>query len=418
MVLFSDIVDFTLSSSLQHFIPAALLVATPKGSPYRYLAIPLLILMGSLFVRPMDLTAYVRANAIGSTFTVVITAINLLLVNPLDERDLAREKPNTFFRSGHVYYTFEVFLMPRGIATPRQVKNVPEQPAYLTRHGKEIPVGRFLLRQVVILAWQFLVVDLFQELGRQRALESGYQPGFKPIPYDVPLEKWIERGATHILAWFIIGRLLIDCPFRLASILFVGLGLDTPANWPPAFGRLKDVYTLRHFWSKFWHQFLRQHFTGMSNFISRDVLHLSRPSILERYTNVFIVFLQSAIMHIMIDFVAGIPWKLSGTVAFFMSFVLGFMIEDGVQALWNSIFPPTKTEDGKILTPLWKKVVGMLWTMTWIAVWSTPYLERSMQLPANDLMPIGVVDKTGVTPVGGAICVGAILLCLTVGPEI
>lgn len=156
----------------------------------------------------------------------------------------------------------------------------------------------------------------------------------------------------------------------------------------------------------------------MSNFLARDVLHLPRPSILERYTNVFIVFFLSGVMHLVLDFVSDVPWALSGSMHFFLSFVVGIMIEDGVQALWKRISPPQISKDGEVQTPLWKKAVGMLWVMMWLAVFSTPYMERLTQLPPSDMMPLSVVRMVGLELVGGLACVGAVLLCLTMAPEV
>lgn len=156
----------------------------------------------------------------------------------------------------------------------------------------------------------------------------------------------------------------------------------------------------------------------MSNFIARDVLHLPRPSILERYMNIFIVFFLSGAMHLILDCVADIPWELSGAMHFFLSFVLGIMIEDGVQAMWKHISPPQKSKDGEVMIPLWKKIVGMAWVFAWLAVFSTPYTERLAQLPRTDLVPLSVVGKLGVETGGGLAFVGAVLLWFTVGPEV
>lgn len=163
---------------------------------------------------------------------------------------------------------------------------------------------------------------------------------------------------------------------------------------------------------------LRQPFTSMSNFLARDVLHLPRPSILERYTNIFIVFFLSALLHLFLDYGSGIPWALSGSMHFFLSFAFGIMIEDGVQALWNQFSPPQKSEDGETQTPLWKKIVGMLWVFAFIGVFSTPYVERMTQLPPSSMIPLTVVGKLGVELAGGLVCVGGVLLWFTVAPEV
>ncbi len=94
------------------------------------------------------------------------------------------------------------------------------------------------------------MLDLMQEAARQQAFlsERGAEASFTRLDMFVSPEKWAERGIVNLITWFITTRILIDASYRFVSIVFVGLGLDTPENWPPAFGRMKDVYTIRKFW--------------------------------------------------------------------------------------------------------------------------------------------------------------------------
>lgn len=101
----------------------------------------------------------------------------------------------------------------------------------------------------------------------------------------------------------------------------------------------------------------------MSNFIARDVLRLTRPSFTERYTNIFLVFLLSALLHTTIDSIQGIPLEYSSSIPFFLSMVLAIMVEDSVQALWKrlqSTPEPNGSSSGDKTPPFWKRAVGML----------------------------------------------------------
>ncbi|KAJ5581190.1 hypothetical protein N7450_007491 [Penicillium hetheringtonii] len=400
-----QMVNIVGSMVVQNAIPGVLMVATPKRSPYRFFAIPFMMWNASRFLHTLDLTKFALDHALGNLVIGVLMALNFLIINPLDEHDLAREMPTTFFRSGHLYHTFEIMTMTRGIRTPREVKNVPRHPAYYSRYGAVVPVGPFLLRQFVIMAWQFLIVDIFQFIGGQMERE----PGFTDFDYNAPLEKWIEYLFMNIAVWLLITRALIDCTYRFASIIFVGLGLDEPSNWRPVFGRMKDAYTLRNYWGKFWHQFLRMPFTSISNFLARDVLHLPRPSILERYTNTFIVFFLSGVMHWIFDVASEMPWEISLAIPFFVSFSLGIMIEDGAQYLWNQISPPTISSNGEIQVPTWKKIVGAVWVLAWFTFFASPYLEQLTQLPSTDILPLSL---------GGLAVVGAVFVWFTFAPEV
>ena len=137
------------------------------------------------------------------------------------------------------------------------------------------------------------------------------------------------------------------------------------------------------FYRKFWHQLLCWSFTSLSNFLVRDVLRLTRPSILERYTNVLLVFTISGISHTFHDLSKGISLTESGAMLFFQSFTLGFMLEDAVQYIWSCLGAKFNdaAEDDK--PPLWKRVVGFTWVMSWMCV-TTPWLiYPSNRLPVE-----------------------------------
>lgn len=127
----------------------------------------------------------------------------------------------------------------------RQVRNVPSHPGGFSR---EVPRGRFLVRQGVVFVWQYFACDVFQSFARSRSLERDLDTGFEHIDWFVSVDVWIERVVSNLVTWFVLSRLLIDAHYRLASIIFVGSGLDEAKNWPPAFGWMGDAYTIRNFW--------------------------------------------------------------------------------------------------------------------------------------------------------------------------
>lgn len=165
--------------------------------------------------------------------------------------------------------------------------------------------------------------------------------------------------------------------------------------------------------SKFWHQFLRRPFSAASSFVARDVLRLPRPSLLERYTNVFIVFFLSGLLHVVIDVGQCVPVGYSGSMHYFVSFVLGIMIEDGVQALFERVCPfRPSSEKANCGTSLWRRVVGWVWVMGWIGVFSTQYLHPLGQTPQDEfaLVPFSVASYIGLQPLVGVVIVGGIVV--------
>ncbi|KAF9252962.1 hypothetical protein DTO006G1_2193 [Penicillium roqueforti] len=407
----ANILEFFCSYLVQNVVPAALIITTRKGSLLRYLCIPGMIWIASRFIRPFGSSGSPTwCQAITQFVIATLQATNLLLLNPLVNSDISRDAKSTRKSGSKLLAASRLLTQTRAVNTHWQVKNVPSHPKYYLRRGMQVPTwGRFLLRQLAIVAWQCLVLDIVQTVSIQQARERGlYEPASLEVKWIVPVGQWAERIATHLSIWFIVNRLIGDLAYRVLSIFFVGIGLDSPADWPPAFGSMADAFTLRNFWGKFWHQFMRQPFTSISNFIARDFLHLTRSSMLERYTNIFIVFLISAMFHVMVDILQSVPMERSGSMPFYLSFVFGIMLEDGVQNIWQRVQAPENWQEVKQssgIVPLWKRAVGMVWVMLWLGITSTWYFTPMIQSTNDDLrvIPFSVARYIGLQPLIGIV---------------
>ena len=248
MTISPTFTTWLLAATIQHLIPATLILTTPKRAPIRYIAILFMTWLASLFIEPITAPSPARIAVISSLVMAVPQAVNLLLMNPLDDDELCREQPRrALFLSDRIWSALSAVSQSRAIGTPRQVKNVPPRPAYFGCDEK-IPRGMFLMRQGLVLVWQYLACDIFQALVRQQGLKQEGVLVFEPIQWYVPLDVWVQRGVQHLITWFVLMRLVIDLYYRVASIAFVGLGLDEPEDWPPVFGRMLDAFTLRNFW--------------------------------------------------------------------------------------------------------------------------------------------------------------------------
>ncbi|KAJ5814290.1 uncharacterized protein N7503_001040 [Penicillium pulvis] len=356
----------------------------------------------------------------GPIFMAIPQAATILLIHPLDANDLIRENPGrTKKLIGLCYYAFEQQSEPRAIGTPRQVKGLHPHPAYYYDAKKGTTVvtrGSFLLRQFAVLVWQYAILDMAQYAAHHKPVRLVIDDIFTEFEGNVPLGIWVEQLTENLLSWFLIARICIDSRYRMASILLVGLGINSPQDWPPLFGRMSDAYTLRNYWGTFWHQGLRQPLTSVSNLFTRDIMHLPRPSVLERYTNIFLVFLGSGALHLTIDVVMGIPFQCSGAILFFTSFVLGYMIEDGVQALYKRMKGPDAQTGSK-----YKWIVGYLWVALWLGISSMVYtFPGSQGIPPHELktVPFSVSDRIGIMPVAGITFIGGFALLFGLKAEI
>jgi hypothetical protein len=164
---------------------------------------------------------------------------------------------------------------------------------------------------------------------------------------------------------------------------------------------------------------MRWPLTSISNFLTRDVLRLPRPSILERYTNIYFVFLGSGIFHHVHATFIRPPTEESNSILFFSSFALGIMIEDGVQEAWRRLSgQPAKTKVSS--PPLWQKIVGFIWVAAWLMITSPWYLYPDARLPVDSkwIVPISVVEKVGMNTAVAILAVGGLFSKFVLGGEL
>lgn len=247
----ANILVFMSFYVIQMTVPAVVLITTRKGSPLRYLCIPCMVLVASHFIRPFGASGSPEwCQAITQLVIVAMQALNFLLINSMDSQEISRSAKSVQTFGSQLMTAIRLLGQTRAINTPWQVKNVPSHPQYYIRRGMPVPRrGRFLLRQFAIAAWQYLVLDIVQTMSQQQAMEKDPQGSVSStIEWTVPAGQWVERIGTHLSIWFIVNRLIGDLAYRVLSIIFVGVGLDSPSDWPPAWGRMSDAFTLRDFW--------------------------------------------------------------------------------------------------------------------------------------------------------------------------
>jgi hypothetical protein len=92
----------------------------------------------------------------------------------------------------------------------------------------------------------------------------------------------------------------------------------------------------------------------------------------------------------------------SGSIPFYLAFVLGIMLEDFVQKIWKG---KEKTKLSPKIVPLWKRAIGILWIALWLGVTSTWYFTPMIQSTTEDLrmVPFNVAKHVGLEPLIGII---------------
>jgi hypothetical protein len=420
MVEYQTVSRLLFLSATQNLIPAALVSTTPEGSPLRYMSIPCIIWVWSLMLYPVEKPSYLAVTFAGSGWTNITAALDLLLINPKCAGDFVGPDGKIQSLFSRLQSALGLMVNPRRLNSPREAKNTPPLPRYYTESSPTtIPRGRFLIRETAIAAWQYLALDILTLQAAKSALDKKEKEmlHYSQPPESVCVEVWIEQVIAALVGWFVVSRILISFYYRSLSILFVALGFSSPESFPPLFNKMTDAYTLRNFWGKFWHQILRVNFTAVSNFVTCKILNLPKPSILERYTNVLLVFFLSGVLHMTIDVVLNVPIRESGAMTFFLSFTVGYMIEDGVQAVWKQYHGSQKAREEP---ELWKKAIGFIWVVAFLAKTSAGYFRPSQTRPESQMafVPWSVAEIIGLDIVAGMIAFGGIVLKLVFECEI
>ncbi|PYH69122.1 proline-specific permease [Aspergillus vadensis CBS 113365] len=196
--------------------PQILAITTPKGSPLRYLCIPVMIWILSLVLHPVKNPWHVTSLFATTAWFNILSALDLLLLNPKEadnfvtiNKGTSRVKVKSFFYG--LRTALKLRVNSRKINTPEEAKNTPPMPGYYTQGN-----GR----------------DASKAISRRRNEEPQPQPQSTFVEGSW-VALWIEQTIVAIVAWFIVGRIVIGFNYRLVAVVGVGLRLEAPEGFPP-----------------------------------------------------------------------------------------------------------------------------------------------------------------------------------------
>ncbi|KAL8707943.1 MAG: hypothetical protein Q9220_007086 [cf. Caloplaca sp. 1 TL-2023] len=266
-------------------------------------------------------------------------------------------------------FGYNVTTSHRNIRTPYVVKNTPP---YSTTDPAFIPSRlAFCLRKAWIILSTYLIIDLVSQQSQPLEVNARMYSADRVrimtgAADNLSLEMVLTRFATVLSYWFCTA-IVIDAFSSFFNFVMVALCLEPVEVYRPNFGSVSEAYTVRQFWGVTWHQMLRKHFSAPASVVVHQVLGLRKGGLVARYTHLFLVFLISGLMHTWVEVGQGFTWQESGQLHFFMTQVLGIVLEDGVQAIfrrWKGISRGKETSLGR-------RTAGYLWVMVFLW-WSTP----------------------------------------------
>ncbi|KAF2742532.1 hypothetical protein M011DRAFT_490496 [Sporormia fimetaria CBS 119925] len=276
-------------------------------------------------------------------------------------------------------WVFRVIFSYRGIGTPRQAPNIPK---FSSRNPNYVPSrSAFLLQRGLTSVLFYCLLDFLGHQPQSPPSVFAHSKAFLfPSEWDIG-----TRISSTVMFWLFL-RLNIGMVYNAFSFVAVATFFTTPGDWPPYFGSITNAYTLRKYWSLFWHVGLRNCLSSTANFLAYDVLSFPRGSLLGRYTSIYGTFALSAIIHALVDTTAGIKPSENLVWQLFVMQAVGITIEDFVEWAYHQISGSKARGEGKsgVNQPyLWQKALGFVWVLAWLS-WTTPTWSYANMRNAGD----------------------------------
>ncbi|KAG2140225.1 membrane bound O-acyl transferase family-domain-containing protein [Suillus bovinus] len=270
-----------------------------------------------------------------------------LLVRPLDtfrhqkQKQSARELP--WFK--RFIWAAQLCGSPRGVGWDHQTKNLPEHSAKTRRE--------FVLSRLTSAAKHFMWFDLAQfYIMHNPAYKSGVAFASQSF----------ARRILACSAYLVLHQCMGVIIHSSMAILAVSCTSSEPSSWPTLCGKWEDAYTIRRFWGRTWHQFLRRFLVP---FGQKMALFLGfKPGTNgSSYTQLYTAFFFSGIAHVGGDAVLN-PSRLGISFPFFMYQAFAITFEDMIIAV---------ARRAGVTETKWTRRIGYVWVMCWFILTATPW---------------------------------------------
>ncbi|KAJ7060226.1 membrane bound O-acyl transferase family-domain-containing protein [Mycena amicta] len=160
--------------------------------------------------------------------------------------------------------------------------------------------------------------------------------------------------------------LVMVFPDALLDSFSVATGTTRPEDCPPTTGSLTLLWSIRNFWSRVWHQKNRRFLSSHGKFLAHRVLRFQRGSVASAYTQLFVAFFVSGVMHYFPEYMALRHWG-GGGLRFFVLQAVGISVEESIVALGRRL--------GLERWPIPWKLLGYFWVWTWFAFTAPRWLD-------------------------------------------
>jgi hypothetical protein len=167
------------------------------------------------------------------------------------DRDIREAGKMMSFGLSKLKWAAAMMFNMRGVRWNYEISKLPPKP--------KLSKWSFLAWQMVDFAQMFFMSDLLLVLSERLFWTPPQGHGSftdsKHLTISHPNLKWSFLKALTFAGG---PYFFVNLQYVAASIVAVALNLSQPEDWPPYFGNVREVTTVRHFWGTFWHQTLRR----------------------------------------------------------------------------------------------------------------------------------------------------------------
>ncbi|KIL55060.1 hypothetical protein M378DRAFT_91442 [Amanita muscaria Koide BX008] len=199
------------------------------------------------------------------------------------------------------------------------------------------------------------ILHQLRRLASQYALYAAATVYIRKTPYFVDGHSFMEDGVfwqcVNTIASLTRSSTTLNMPHEVLGIVCVAAGITEPHQWVPFFGPISEIYSLRNFWGRFWHQNLRRPLASFGHLVAYKILNLKAGSLSAYLVQVYVGFAISGTIHLCGDYLALGNWAYQRAFLFFMLQAVGIHIE----VLFTRWFSFPKS---------WKWM-GYVWVLTW-----------------------------------------------------
>lgn len=334
-------------------------------------------------------TQYIDVFLIASFFYIA-HLVNVLFIQKyhIESSFNAGQSIWTFARLRKAYY---MGANVRWLNTPLEVRGIPGRPTNQNilkkwedtkeqEHKPLLTTSRihFILRKIVdLVLYHYLETILSETLhpklyGRDfvhtktqfvRRLLS--QPN-DVYPYKPNSREFMVRG-YYTLTFLLGDYFMLHKVHSLFALVFVGLGIDKPEDWPKLFGSFKGMTKgVRGMWGSYWHKLHTRSYSEISRALLLKIGITSDHTYYRLLSNL-LVFCITGVVHVLVSkqlgYTCGAWAEIFWWVGNWGALVFEALVEIWYEKIWRWMG--------------WKRnekvemAVGVLWVLTWI-FWSVP----------------------------------------------